>query len=167
MRLVVLSILLLAGAAEASDRGHGYGAVGLGTSVATNNEGWALRAEYRGDITDNDDDEAEGLAGARVGFDFWGNSGHWGFAMPIGYYVGAQVNTVRTTLGGGVGLWAFERDGGSDTHYGVAPFLSSSLEFVLDKALVSLDARLSRQVMGEMDDYNVYSVMVMIGKQFK
>lgn len=155
---LVLSIVLASSTARA-ERTR-FSAFGLGTAIAANEPGWVVRAEHRLDLTDDDD----GIIGSRIGVETWDAGGHWGFAMPIGMYAGGQAKAMRTTIGGGVGLWTFEKSGGA-LHFGVAPFASASVEGVAGKLLISLDGRLSRQVIGETADFNVYSVMLMVGKR--
>ncbi|MDQ3336203.1 MAG: hypothetical protein M4D80_13625 [Myxococcota bacterium] len=157
----LIALLFLTSTAYAE--GQRFAAFGLGTSVASNEPGWALRAEHRFDS--GDPDENEPLFGARIGLDMWDAGGHWGIAMPLGTYLGAQVGSMRTTIGGGIGLWTFEKSGG-EVHFGISPFASASLEGSVGKLLLSLDGRLSRQVIGETADFNVYSVMLMVGKRF-
>ena len=137
MRWLVLARVLAATPAHAD--GARFAMVGLGSSLAIDEPGWAFRAEQRLDATRIDDDEASGLVGARFGLEAWEAGSHWGFAMPLGVYAGAQVSRVRTTLGGGVGLWTFEKQD-SKLHYGVSPFASASLEGSVGKLALSLDA---------------------------
>ena len=158
----LIALLLLTSPAYA-DWDQRFGAVGLGTSMAGNEPGWALRVEHRADTGDPDEDEP--MIGARIGLDMWDAGGHWGISMPLGTYVGAQVKSMRTTIGGGMGLWTFEKSGGQ-IHFGISPFASASLEGSVGNLLLSLDGRLSRQVIGETGDFNVYSVMFMVGKRF-
>jgi hypothetical protein len=159
MRWLIV-LLLLTSTAHADQR---FAAFGLGTSIAGNEPGWAVRMEHRFDT--GHPEKSDPLFGARLGLDSWDAGGHWGITMPIGSYVGAQVKSMRTTLGGGVGLWTFEKSGG-EVHFGISPFASASLEGSMGNLLVSLDGRLSRQVIGEVGDFNVYSVMLMVGKRF-
>lgn len=156
--LLVLSIVLAAGPARAD----GFSAFGLGSAIAENEPGWGLRVEHRGDLTDR---EGGALVGLRFGLDTWDAGRHWGFAMPIGMYAGGQAKSMRTTIGGGLGLWTFEKSSGSELHFGVSPFASASLEGSAGKLHISLDGRLSRQVIRSADDFNVYSVMLMVGRR--
>ncbi len=161
----LLAIVLLHGVADA--KGNRISAAGLGASRTAESAGWSFRLDTRIDLAEGEgDDDTAAIVGARVGIETWGAGSHWGFAMPLGYYAGAQVKTVRTTLGGGLGLWTFERDG-TTTHFGIAPFLSASLETTQGELFLALDGRLARQVIAEADDYNVYSVMFMLGRRFK
>ena len=156
----LIALFLLTGPAHADQR---FAAFGLGTSMAQNEPGWAFRMEQRLDT--GHPEKSDPLVGVRIGLDTWDAGGHWGIAMPIGVYTGAQVKAMRTTLGGGVGLWTFDKSGGQ-VHFGVSPFASASLEGSVGKLLVSLDGRLARQIVGETGDFNVYTVMLMVGKRF-
>lgn len=160
--LLALAFLVVATAAHAE--GSRFAMFGLGTSMAANEPGYALRVEHRLDATRTGDGDTEPVVGGRMGFEIWDAGGHWGFAMPLGFYAGGQVEQLRTTLGGGVGLWTFKSRG--DVHYGVSPFASASLEGTIGKLVLSLDGRLSRQIIAETADFNVYSVMLMVGKRF-
>jgi hypothetical protein len=165
MRFLVLVVFVVVTTARAE--GSRFVLFGLGTSIAENEPGYALRMEHRLDATRTGDGDTEPVVGGRMGLEIWDAGGHWGFAMPVGFYAGGQVEQLRTTLGGGVGLWTFERSRG-DVHFGVSPFASASLEGTIGKTLVvSLDGRLSRQVVMETADFNVYSVMLMVGSRFK
>jgi hypothetical protein len=84
--------------------------------------------------------------------------------MPIGMYFGGHTKSLRTTIGGGIGLWTFEKSG-DQVHFGISPFASASLEGTVGHVLLSLDGRVSRQVIGETGDFNVYSVMLMLGRR--
>jgi len=162
--LLALSLVLVASTARAD--GDRFVVFGLGTSMAANDPGWALRVEHRLDATRTSAHaRGEPLVGGRMGVETWDAGGHWGFAMPMGMYFGGQVNSMRTTIGGGIGLWTFER-GGGDVHFGISPFASASLEGTVGKMILSLDGRLARQVIAETGDFNVYSVMLMVGKRF-
>src|SRR5687767_4536193 len=154
MRIAILLALTSSAAAETS-----FSMVGLGSSYAAEEPGWMLRTEMRQDLADDD-----GVVfGSRLGLEFWQSASHTGFSVPLGMYWGAQVDDARMTLGGGVGLWNIEYHGHSAYH-GVAPFVSSSVELHREKLLVSLDVRLSRSVVTDADDINVYSFMLMVGK---
>lgn len=157
----LIALLFLTTTAHADQR---FAAFGLGTSMASNEPGWALRVEQR--LDSGHPERTEPLVGIRIGLDSWDAGGHWGIAMPIGVYTGAQVKSMRTTLGGGVGLWTFDKSGG-EIHGGISPFASASLEGSVGQLLVSLDGRLARQVVSETGDFNVYTVMLMVGKRFR
>ena len=157
----LVALFFLTSTAHADQR---FASFGLGTSMTRNEPGWALRMEQRLDT--GNPDRSEPLVGVRVGLETWDAGGHWGFAMPIGPYFGAQVKSIRTTIGGGIGLWTFEKSG-SEIHGGVSPFASASLEGSVGNLLVSLDGRLARQVIAETGDFNVYTVMLMVGKRFR
>ena len=156
----LIALLLLTSTAHADQR---FAAFGLGTSMAANEPGWALRFEHRFDT--GHPEKSDPLFGARVGLDTWDAGGHWGIAMPLGFYTGAQIHSMRTTIGGGLGLWTLDKSGG-EIHAGVSPFASASLEGSVGTLLLSLDGRLARQVIGETGDFNVYTVMLMVGKRF-
>ena len=154
----LLLLLALSTSAAASERAGGV--VGIGTAFAHDDPGWMFRAESRSMWRD-----ADGLVfGGRVGLELWSAGDSTGFAMPIGFAVGGETDLARATLGAGIGLWAF--DFGADTAEtsgGVAPYVSSALDFTVNKVLVSIDMRVSRQVVSEQDDYFVYSVLLMFG----
>jgi hypothetical protein len=157
MRSIII-VLALTSSAAASDN---YAVVGLGTSVANNTPGWMLRVEQRVDTADSSGDGK--VFGGRVGLELWQSGAHTGFSVPMGYYVGGQAGGARAILGGGLGMWAFTfHDGESDG--GFAPFSSSTVDLRLGKLLISFDARISRQLGGDEDDFNVYSFMLMVGK---
>ena len=157
----LIALLLVTGTAHADQR---FSTFGLGTSMARNEPGWALRVEHRFDT--GHPEKSDPLFGMRAGLDTWDAGGHWGIAMPIGFYGVAQVHAMRTTLGGGLGLWTLDKSGG-EIHAGVSPFASASLEGSIGTLLVSLDGRLARQVIGETGDFNVYTVMLMVGRRLK
>jgi len=159
-------VLVVVGmSSTAHAREGGFSALGLGTSFVNNVEGWITRAETRLDFDGPSADETQGIVGMRAGMELWAAGGRWGFTTPIGYYVGAQVKGTRTTLGGGFSLIHIE--GGPNFTGGVVPFLSGSLEFVVDGVLLSFDGRLARSVIADTDDHNTYSVMLMVGKRIK
>ena len=159
--MIVLCVVGTASTAHA--REGGFNTVGLGSSLVDNVAGWIARAETRVDFERPSEDDSGSLFGMRAGLEFWKAGERWGFTTPIGYYIGAQVDHTRTTLGGGFSL--IHMEGGPKFTGGIAPFLSGSLEFVYDGVLLSVDARLARDVIGEADDHNTYSVMLMVGKK--
>jgi len=140
---------------------------GMGPAFAHNDPGWALRVEKRVDATRSSVDDERGLFGGRIGLEYWNAGSHWGIAMPVGFYAGAQVKEVRTSIGGGLGLWAFEMGRGGKEGWGIAPFASSTLEFLhIADLSIAIDGRISRQVVNERDDFNVYTVMFMLGRHY-
>lgn len=156
-------LLLVLTSSAAHAEGSRFSMVGLGTSMAANEPGWAFRTEFRQDVNDRKDDP---LFVSRIGLETWDAGGHWGFSMPLGFYSGAQVGAMRTTLGGGVGLLTFEKNT-NGLHFGVSPFVGATLEGSVGTLHISLDGKLARQVVGETADFNVYSVMLMVGKRFE
>ena len=150
--------------ASPAHAGDHFTLYGVGSVMAKNEPGLATRVEKRFDAINADDDEETGIFGARVGFEHWRTNATWGVAMPIGMYFGGQVKNVRSSIGGGVGLWTFAGDG---ENFGVSPFASHTLEVVSGKLVVAVDARVSRQAVFNVDDYNVYSVMVMFGPAYR
>lgn len=158
----LLLLLALSSAAAASERSGGV--VGFGTSFAHDDPGWMFRVESRSMSRVRGDADEGMVIGGRAGLELWSAGGSTGFAMPIGFAVGGQTDLARATLGAGLGLWAFDFGGGSgNTSGGVAPYVSSALDFTVGKVLVSIDMRVSRQVVSEQSDYNVYSVLLMFG----
>jgi hypothetical protein len=157
----LLLLLLLTVPAHAGSKLAMFGLGSARTDAAT---GWVARMEGRFDWTKADGD-AHVIFGNRFGFEAWSAGDHGGVSVPIGWYAGAQVGNVRSTLGVGFGLWTFETSK-SPVAGGISPFASASLEGTFDKLAVSLDARITRQVVGDMADFNVISVMVMAGKRW-
>ena len=162
MRIAIVLVLALSSTAAAEQAGMKL--VGLGTSIVTGEPGWILRVEGRTDFERRHDDDDGVIAGARIGLETWRTGHHLGFAVPLGWYVGAQVKSVRAALGGGFALWAFDHTE-DETFQGLAPFASSTTDLMFGKLVISLDVRLSRQAFGDRPDFNVYSVMLMVGKR--
>ena len=159
--LFAFAVLAISTTAYAGDHFTLYG---VGSAIANNDAGLATRIEKRFDAINADDDEETAIFGARMGLEHWRAGGTWGFAAPIGMYFGGQVKKVRSSIGGGVGLWTFAGDG---ENFGVSPFASHTLEVVSGKLVVAVDTRVSRQTVFNVDDYNVYSVMVMFGPAYR
>ena len=160
MSRYLLLLLVLSGSAAASERAGGL--VGVGTAFAHDQPGWMVRIESVAESHKSDDDEF--ISGGRVGIELWSAGGSTGMSFPVGGFIGGETDLARATLGGGVGLWAFDFSGvGDGVKGGVAPYLASSVQFSIGKMLVSIDARVSRQVIGEASDYNVYSVLLALG----
>jgi hypothetical protein len=160
--LVLAMVLASSNAFAGADHFTFYGA---GTAFANNEAGLMLRIEKRVDITSYNDEEAP-VWGARIGLEYWTAGGYNGIAMPVGFYAGAKVGDVRTTLGAGVGLWALELTG-AEFSGGIAPYVSSTLELLhIEDRVIALEGRLSRQVLGDRDDFNVYSVMLSFGPHY-
>src|SRR5687768_683441 len=126
----LLVLVAISSTAHAGGGDH-FTLYGVGSAIAEQDLGLSTRIEKRLDLFD-----------ARIGGEYWNTGGGWGVSMPIGLYAGAQVKTVRTTVGGGVGLWNFT---GGGENIGVSPFASTTLELVHGKLVVALDVRLSRQ----------------------
>src|SRR5688572_20699721 len=158
----LLVLVAISSTAHAGGGDH-FTLYGVGSAIAEQDLGLSTRIEKRLDLFDADDDGETGLFGARIGGEYWNTGGSWGVSMPIGLYAGAQVKTVRTTVGGGVGLWNFT---GGGENIGVSPFASTTLELVHGKLVVALDVRLSRQAVTNIDDFNVYSAMFMFGPRY-
>jgi hypothetical protein len=138
---------------------------GLGSASTEGAHGWVARVESRVDFNKADSD-AHLIFGNRFGFERWSAGDHSGVSVPIGWYLGAQVGDVRSTLGVGFGLWTFETSK-SQAAGGISPFASASIEGTFDKLALSLDGRITRQVVGDMTDFNVLSVMVMAGRRWR
>jgi hypothetical protein len=155
-------LLLLTGVAHAE--GRRFSLIGLGTSVVEQAPGWAFRIESGFDVDDADEDEGGGIMGGSTGIDVWSANERWGFSLPIGYHVGGQMKGVRSRIGGGFGLLALE--GGSTFTGGISPFANASIEKTTDELIIALEGRITRQVIAEQPDHNVYSVMLMAGRRF-
>ena len=155
----LLIVMLLSSVASADH----FTSYGIGPAVAKNETGIVSRIEKRVDAMDVDDDEVGGIFGVRIGAEWWRAGGKQGFAMPVGLYAGGNVKTVRTSLGGGIGLWTFT----GRENFGVSPFASSLLEVSAGKLVVTFDARLARQTVFNDDDFNVYSVTVSVGPRYR
>ena len=164
MHRVIAIVVLVATAGVARADGDSFLFVGAGTAMAHERAGWLARLEWRLDANHTSDERDQPLVGGRIGFDVWGAAGHAGFAIPLGMYFGAQVNSVRTALGGGVGLLAlgWEHD---DFHFGAAPFASGLLETAIGKTVLGIDARVTRQALLGTTDFTVFSVMFCVGKR--
>jgi hypothetical protein len=160
MRLIVLALVIASAPAHA---GEHFSLYGLGATLRNGDPGWSLRAEKRLDATRSRVTNETSVVGGRIGLEFWNVGETTGFNMPVGFYTGAQLKTVRTTVGGGIGLWAFDWGRGSEEHAGIAPFLSSSIELTAGDMVLSLDGRFSRQVLLKTEDYNTFGVMLMVG----
>lgn len=158
----LLVLMLTASAAHAD--GDRFALAGLGTSIVEQAPGWVFRIESRIDTTRTDEDEPSGVTGGHVGIDAWSANSRWGFSMPLGWYAGAQAKSMRTTIGGGLGMFALE--GGRDFTGGIAPFANATLEKTAGELMIVLEARLARQVIVEQPDHNIYSVMLMAGRRF-
>lgn len=160
MRSTIVLLLVLSGTASANTD---FGMVGLGSTFADGKPGWILRTELRMDLDFTEEDDNSAIWGARIGLELWGTGAKTGFSIPVGLYQGAQIAHTRMTVGAGVGLWAVDRHD-QRSHQGFAPFVSSSIELWREELLISLDVRLTRQLVAEARDFNVYSVMLMVGK---
>lgn len=156
-----LIVLLLLSSFASADRFTSYG---VGSAVASNTAGIVSRVETRLDLFDRDDDQIGGILGTRLGVEWWRAGGDQGFALPLGFFAGANVNNVRTSLGGGLGLFTLVT---SSNGYGIAPFASSLLELSAGKLVVAFDARVARQTLVGVSDFNVYSVMVSVGPRYR
>ena len=161
--LLVLVVLLSARAAHAD--GDRFALLGLGSSMTSRSTGWAFRVDNRIDTLETDDDENVVL-GANVGFDAWSAGSHWGFSFPIGMYAGAQVFSMRSTVGIGFGMWTFEKTS-SDMKGGFSPYANATLEKTAGELMLAVQGRIARQAVFEMTDHNVYSVMLMAGRRIR
>lgn len=160
MRLSIV-LCLAASTTTAHADGDHFTLYGLGPAIADGEPGMAFHLDKR---LDADDDEA--VFGARIGLDVWSAGERRGGAVPLGIYFGGQVDNVRSTIGGGVGLFAVStRPSGEG--FGVAPFADATIEYVTKKAVFALEGRLARQAVLQMADYNVYSVMFMFGRRYR
>lgn len=157
MRSLVILLLL---ATHAHD-GSKLAMFGLGGTTAEGRVGRIARAEFRADFNKTDGD-AYMIYGNRAGFELWSAGEHKGLAVPYAWYFGAQVGRLRSTLGAGFGLWTFEFSQATAAG-GISPFANASLEATFGDYAFSLDGRITRMVVGDMDDFNVASVMVMVG----
>src|SRR4051812_5844318 len=102
----LLVLMLTARIAHAEDDQR-FVLAGLGSAMANQTAGWLFRLVNRIDIRKHGGgDEAHAVGGALVGFEVWGAGQRWGLSFPCGGYVGAQVGTVRTTIGAGIGMYA-------------------------------------------------------------
>jgi hypothetical protein len=158
----LLVVLLLTGVAHAE--GRRFSLIGLGTSIVEQAPGWVFRIETGFDTERADEDEGSGITGASTGIDVWSANDRWGFSFPIGYYLGGQMKGMRSRIGGGFGLLALE--GGSTFTGGISPFANASIEKTAGELIIALEGRLTRQVIAEQPDHNVYSVMLMAGRRF-
>jgi hypothetical protein len=158
----LLALLVLAGAAHAE--GKQFTLIGLGTSIVEQAPGWVFRIETGFDTERTDEDDGSGIMGGSTGIDVWSANDRWGFSFPIGYYVGGQMKGMRSRIGGGFGLLALE--GGSTFTGGISPFANASIEKTAGELIIAVEGRLTRQVIAEQPDHNVYSVMLMAGRRF-
>ena len=138
---------------------------GAGTAMSKETTGWALRVVSRMDAK-HDDDEAHLINGGIVGVEAWSAGDRWGLSFPTGGYVGAQVGSVRTTLGGGLGMYAVEkRTSETEGSGGIAPFVNGTIEKITGDLTLVLEGTISRQLIIERADHNVYTVMLMAGRR--
>jgi hypothetical protein len=157
----LLVLLLLAGVAHAE--GRRFSLIGLGTSIVEQAPGWVFRIESGGDAWPTDE---EGVTmGGHGGLDIWSANDRWGVTLPIGAYVTARALNVRSRIGGGVGLLALE--GGNTFTGGISPFVNASLEKTAGELVIAIEGRISRQVIAEQPDHNLYSVMLLAGRRFR
>jgi hypothetical protein len=159
------SIVLLLLSSVAHADGDRFSLMGLGTSVVDDTAGWDFRIESGSDALNVDTDTASVIMGAHVGLDVWGANGRWGFSLPIGWYTGAQASSMRSRIGGGIGLITLE--GGDGFTGGIAPFASTALEKTMGELIVAVEGRVTRQIISDERDHNVYGVMLMAGRRFR
>jgi hypothetical protein len=163
-RILVVWVVLTIPALAFADGAH-YTLYGIGTAIGKDQSpGVDVRIEKRLDATRTDEDDEAFVAQGRIGVDVWSAGDHWGFSFPLAWQMGGQAKSIRSTIGGGLGLFAFARD--HQEHFGIAPFGSTSLEMTMGKVIISLDGRIARQVVHATDDFNVYSVMLMFGPRY-
>ena len=138
---------------------------GLGTAMSNQTAGWAFRVVNRIENKHTDDD-AQIIRGGIVGLDTWGAGGRWGLSFPAGGYFGAQVGSVRTTVGFGLGMYAVEkRSEETEGAGGIAPFANATVEKLTGDLLLVLEGTVSRQVIIDRTDHNVYTVILMAGRR--
>ncbi len=159
MQRILLVLVLLGTTAYAGDERMNL-ALGAGIDVGSS-AGWAIRMGETVDMAGRDDGF---IYGGTCGYDYWHASDRAGFSIPVGGFVGARVQRITTTLGGGVGLLAFEKIHDT-TVAGVVPYVAATLGFELDETrTVTIDARASRHVVADASDVTRWSVLLMIGK---
>ena len=160
MRRLLLALLLVPSLAHAGDEGLNL-AIGGGVDIG-DTPGWAIRIGETIELSRH----ADGfIYGTTCGYDYWHAATGAGFHIPIGGYAGVRAGSVISTLGGGVGVLALETLH-DDRGFGIVPQVATTLGFELDDVrTVTIDARLSRHVLGGAPDFTRWSVLVMIGKQ--
>lgn len=158
----IFVVLLLAIPAHAGSK---LVLLGAGNATVDEAPGWIVRAEARLDFNDTDD-EPHLVFGNSFAVEAWSAGEHEGFAVPVGWYAGAQVGHARTTLGVGFTVWAYELTK-TPAAKGIAPFANATLEATAGKLAISLDGRIARQVLLDTEDFNVYSVLVMLGRRWR
>lgn len=159
MRLaIVVGVLGLAATARADDH-HFMAGIGAGM---TDEAGWVARFAQTLDAGHTVDGEP--IAGLRTGLDVWHVGDHAGFSLPAGFYLGGRAGDVRTTLGGGLGAFTLDHDGHmGNTTVGISPYASATLEVVAGRLIATFEARATRQVLADADDYTLWSVLVLVG----
>lgn len=157
----VRTLVLLALLASPAHAGSKLALFGAGGTSVEGKPGRVGRAEFRADFNKTEGD-AYMIFGSRAGFELWSAGEHKGLAVPFTWYGGAQVGDFRSTLGAGFGLWTFEFSK-SPVAGGISPFVNASVEATFGDYAISLDGRVTRMVVGEMDDFNVMSATVMVG----
>ena len=158
----LLVLVLFASVAHAD--GDRFSLMGLGTSITEQVPGWVFRIESRFDAR-RADEGGDVISGGHVGLDVWSANGRWGFSLPIGWYIGGEAMSMRSTIGGGIGLITLEGGGGRITG-GLSPFANATIEKTAGELMLAIEGRLTRQVIAEQSDHTVYSVMLMAGRRF-
>jgi hypothetical protein len=161
-----LFVLILTARLAHAEESEVFALAGLGTSMSNETTGWELRAIARME-NEHPDDEPHRIGGAIVGLDVWGAGDRWGLSFPTGGYVGAEVGSVRTTIGGGLGMYAVEqRDGDDKGAFGIAPFATATVEKLAGNLIIVLEGTVARQIVAGDTDHNIYTVMLMGGRRF-
>jgi hypothetical protein len=160
---LVLALSLVASTAAAGRERHMTAGLGPAGSAADPGEpGWLVRVEQ----TTDTEQRRHAAFGTRVGLELAVAGGHGTFTMPIGWYVGTRSGPVRSLFGGGLGLLTVDY-GDDDFGLGISPFLGTSIDLVIgDRAVITLDGRLARQVLANAPDYTSWSALVMVGRKF-
>ncbi|MBA3392624.1 MAG: hypothetical protein H0T89_08270 [Deltaproteobacteria bacterium] len=159
-----LALLLLLGlAATARADGDHHAVLGIGTQVVRE-PGWVFRLQQSLDMERSDPDHSTPLFGFRSGLDIYSAGGHWGYSLPVGFYLGGRAGNVRSTIGGGAGLLAIDGRAG-DFGFGIAPYVGTTIEIAMGKAIVVVEGRVTREVLGDADDYTLWNVIVMFGRR--
>ena len=160
MRLAIIATLVLVPLAAHASGDKMNIALGGGI-VMSDASAWGIRLGETIDVSDTDGDGV--IYGSMMGYDFWRGTDGDGFQIPVGGFAGVRAGRVTSTIGLGLGLLALESWHGQDG-FGIVPQAVTTLGFNLDATrTVTIDARVSRHVLGGADDFNNWSVLLMIG----